>query len=697
MSSSATHSTVKNITTPGSFWRVVLCVFFVFSLLLGDGKQSFVVAYFGEGILASILVYIFYDKQSFRALPRRILALWLGLFATLVSSAFFSASSSYSITSIVIFCEGFLVYYLFYSAFSTSLLSGFSLGLLWAGVGSTITAILILLVNINIFPSGMNFFYGSYGHNHLIDLLLLSLPFSIEWYSFKRTPQAFVAMNILFLGALLSFARGGWVLLLGYLLYKLAQNKKESKFLWVYCVCFVISITSIVSTAYVRDSKLNLPQPWRRYVQKPSPLKDSRLLYWKQASDAFKASPIIGNGPGTFSILSKKYQTSEGQFSWYAHSYPLEMFAESGVVGGVIFLVLIIFHFITAQKMEKNSKEEGRRMMTGLKWGAILTLLYSFYEMNLNFLIIWVLFWGIIGLFTGFSQPEKKPLHHKQLPLLLVVVCVIALYALGMMSFTVHQIFKISTYSPLAIIPFSTDGVITYLSIKPFTQVSELEKFEKNIVLFNKHDPEVLEKIADSYVYLHAYTQASIWYASALEQDPFNVQLLKQLSLAQLKTPSPAKGLKEIIEIILTMKSLHVTDRDALLYWEYYRKDMPGDSSVTLVIDELKSSIEKKYSQSEIASRLFYSAGLAAFRDRYYKLAYALWRLSLSTEPNSSWYYVELANMYNFFGEEKNALKILQSCLDIVPGSINGCSYFYGKGKLLIPLFPPGTFKSKII
>ncbi|MFV1993790.1 MAG: O-antigen ligase family protein [Verrucomicrobiales bacterium] len=73
-----------------------------------------------------------------------------------------------------------------------------------------------------------------------------------------------------------------------------------------------------------------------------------RLLYWKAALDQFASSPIIGTGSRTYEYLCRFYRpeglmTAPGELE-FAHSEYLQLLADYGAVGMVLFLLAVVLH-----------------------------------------------------------------------------------------------------------------------------------------------------------------------------------------------------------------------------------------------------------------------------------------------------------------------------------------------------------------
>ncbi|MEK7499762.1 MAG: O-antigen ligase family protein, partial [Patescibacteria group bacterium] len=134
---------------------------------------------------------------------------------------------------------------------------------------------------------------------------------------------------------------------------------------------------------------------------------DNRLKYWKQAAMAIGERPWFGSGPGTFYLQSLRLQVSSSSFSWFAHSFPLQSIVELGILGSLLLFVLIGLQIRAAVKIiceRVIQVNESHRFVQSLAWGVLLSFLYSFYEFNLDYLVLWLLFWAACGLVIGYRE-----------------------------------------------------------------------------------------------------------------------------------------------------------------------------------------------------------------------------------------------------------------------------------------------------
>jgi len=217
---------------------------------------------------------------------------------------------------------------------------------------------------------GFNILYASYGHNHLASYLLLILPITWWWvYKFRST--VFLVVPLFFTFSLLfSFGRVAvtiglfQLLILVFMLFRnrtefskthvpqfTQSQKKIVKFVLLLLFSLFLSILffkfifSVVYAAFP-NSACPIPQ-YRAQLCKPINT-ESRPEYWMQALRAFTEYPLTGYGIGTFSLISNRYATQPWNITGYAHNAYLQFFAETGIFGGVFFLIFSLLLIIAA-------------------------------------------------------------------------------------------------------------------------------------------------------------------------------------------------------------------------------------------------------------------------------------------------------------------------------------------------------------
>ena len=141
---------------------------------------------------------------------------------------------------------------------------------------------------------------------------------------------------------------------------------------------------------------VSLRQSSLKTHQTPSFSFEKRLAYWQDTFSIIKTRPLAGVGPGNFDI----------PLSRYAHNSYLQVWAETGILGLISFLWLII---LAAKGVLRSAKNAGRSLMVIPLATACLTLpIHNFVDFTFFLPEINILWWIVLGFLyshTYQSQP----------------------------------------------------------------------------------------------------------------------------------------------------------------------------------------------------------------------------------------------------------------------------------------------------
>lgn len=105
-----------------------------------------------------------------------------------------------------------------------------------------------------------------------------------------------------------------------------------------------------------------------------APVFDARDIYWQAATNAFKADPLTGVGPGIYPIyLMKIWSTPPESPYLHAHSFPFQVAAESGLLG-LAALAFLIFTIALYARSAWSGLDFPKRA----GWAAALAALVGF-------------------------------------------------------------------------------------------------------------------------------------------------------------------------------------------------------------------------------------------------------------------------------------------------------------------------------
>lgn len=378
------------------------------TLLLGESD----VRWYVFGVFAAFFL-ISFRKLDFSWLvsQKKIIALWLGFFGFLGISFVFSHHIPLSLSSLAEYSFSFLVF-VWSLSFPLSDLQRKYLSFLFVLVATILSGLSVFFFFHQPLGSalpGMNLLYATYGHNHLAAFLLLILP--LAWYEILQAKEdrsrpyflfTLVCFLIITSAFITSFGRtaiflGG--IELGILWF--ATRKKREKhgalrfFLPTLGILFalVLSAKLFLSFQTLSPDNPSCPVPIRLRDKLCKPFqRELRPLYLEQAIKAVSEFPIVGYGPGTFGLISKKYQQLPYATTSYAHNHFLHVTAEMGLFAGVVFAWLIMYLYKQAYRavFRNPNREESFSLQKALFLGATASLVNALFDFD----------WGYVGIFS---------------------------------------------------------------------------------------------------------------------------------------------------------------------------------------------------------------------------------------------------------------------------------------------------------
>jgi O-antigen ligase len=142
-----------------------------------------------------------------------------------------------------------------------------------------------------------------------------------------------------------------------------------------------------------------------------------RLNRWHCAMEMFKERPIVGWGPGTYQFLYAPFQRAEDKTiistnrgdGGNAHSEYLGPLAEQGILGGVLFSLLVLFTCsLSFSLYQKIMDFEERLIIMGLFLGLMTYFIHGALNNFLDADKVAVPFWMFIAYLTFKNEELKK-------------------------------------------------------------------------------------------------------------------------------------------------------------------------------------------------------------------------------------------------------------------------------------------------
>lgn len=242
-----------------------------------------------------------------------------------------------------------------------------------------------------------------------------------------------IGFAIITAGLILSYTRAAWISVLG-ALGVLLLTLLRVKFKYVALIAVIVLSYIFTQRLEIehrleqnrQDSSADLAE----HVQSISNITtdDSnleRLNRWSAAFRMFRERPVFGWGPGTYMFNYAPYQLSSNKTlistnfgdKGNAHSEYIGPLSESGVLGSLSFILIIIFALITGFRVyHKVDDKRLKRIVMAYLLALITYILHGSLNNFLDTDKASALFWGFIAVFVSldiYYVPEKEK---KELP-----------------------------------------------------------------------------------------------------------------------------------------------------------------------------------------------------------------------------------------------------------------------------------------
>jgi len=180
-------------------------------------------------------------------------------------------------------------------------------------------------------------------------------------------------------------------------LFRFARaNKLWFGFILIIIVCAIILICKLFF--YSRLSQVfNLNNPDNSIVQ--------RFYYWKTSINMIKESPFTGVGWRKFEVLYEFYKPLGANTSHYAHNAFLQILVETGPLGLVSFLLIVVTFLRNGLMVIRNSVGH-TALKAGLFYAGCAFLMHNIIDLSFYFGQAAFFWWMLAGLFSNF-RAEK--------------------------------------------------------------------------------------------------------------------------------------------------------------------------------------------------------------------------------------------------------------------------------------------------
>tara|TARA_B100001057_G_scaffold361579_1_gene364034 strand:+ start:1655 stop:3925 length:2271 start_codon:yes stop_codon:yes gene_type:complete len=424
-----------------------------------------------------------------------------------------------------------------------------------------------------------------------------------------------------------------------------------------------------------------------------------RLRYYGHALKSFTEKPILGKGIGSWEYESIKYEKQEMQnyiVPYHAHNDFLELLAETGLVGALLFFGLIVFVCFNLLKkiLDKESDYESKLFSAFLIISFIVYLIDSSFNFPFARAIQQIHLLFLLAISINVLKLKKINFQYaNQIVLLIIVLTPISIYSSSrLLVSSQHQAIFLrqfnngdySTPSLEVIDKFEMNYKSLSATALPMTTIKGLYyanngKYREAVPLFKKGieaNPYLF--ISESFL---GYTYNVLKMPdSALYYTKIAFDNMPKNSIHYANYINSLVQMKDSITIKNVYQSLDVpTDRDPL-YDQIYLMAMaeitdPESSDFTLSDIEIdiqsgNDRLKRGYYTLKVGESQmyradeFYQYGMIRFEEENYKSAAEFFIEADSINPYELIYKENAANSLIRYGDDIGALKLLNDLID---------------------------------
>ncbi|ATW27735.1 O-antigen ligase family protein [Candidatus Formimonas warabiya] len=129
-----------------------------------------------------------------------------------------------------------------------------------------------------------------------------------------------------------------------------------------------------------------------------------RFVFWQDAFKIVKDHPVFGFGGGAFEETYRKYQ-SYFYSSTQVHNHYMQLWAEVGTVGLIIFLSIWLFYKLMVFKLWWKQKDRETKLLVWSIYGTAATIgLHAFLDFDLSLSAITIVLFAMLGLTRGMER-----------------------------------------------------------------------------------------------------------------------------------------------------------------------------------------------------------------------------------------------------------------------------------------------------
>ena len=263
-------------------------------------------------------------------------------------------------------------------------------------------------------------------HNHFAGYLELLIPLTIGFwlYARRRWERTLLgyALSVMAVAFVLTLSRGGWLALAGgllamVLLLRAASPRREEaergldwrrgrRWMWVAGASIVV----LAFLTLAADALIGRMSTFMKVGEDPLTFQARPRIY-RATSAIISEHPVVGTGPGTFVHAFARHRPPDMPYRiTYAHNDYLQLAAELGIVGALLFLIVGARITAVGIAAVKATRSQFRRYaLAGLLAGVWSLALHSLVDFNLHIPANAALVAVWTGVLMGYGHRPRVP------------------------------------------------------------------------------------------------------------------------------------------------------------------------------------------------------------------------------------------------------------------------------------------------
>jgi len=249
----------------------------------------------------------------------------------------------------------------------------------------------------------------------------------LKQYSFKQRIAAFIVLSVLFVALIFSYTRAAWLsLFAATIVFVVIVLKIKFRTFILLSVGTVVLLLLFWTQIYMKleknrqDTSSNFSEQLQSITNVSTDASNlERLNRWDCAIRMFKEKPIFGWGPGTYMFKYAPFQlsyertiisTNSGDLG-NAHSEYLGPLSESGILGTLTFLAVVIASIYYAMRVYRKTKDKNVKIIVlSVTIGLITYYTHGILNNFLDTDKLSALFWGYTAIIVALdiAENEKK-------------------------------------------------------------------------------------------------------------------------------------------------------------------------------------------------------------------------------------------------------------------------------------------------